>query len=93
MDYPNCQMFGFNQSRIDEILKLLELNRRDNETANILQSKIITPNIETIVDEFHFYLQQHQEFSEYFNAGEQLARLKQAQAAYLRSLGVGFLPS
>ncbi len=90
MDYPNCQMFGFNQSRIDEMLALLELNRHDNEAADTLQSRVIIPNIETIVDEFYFYLQQHQEFSEYFNAGEQLARLKQTQEAYLRSLGVGF---
>lgn len=90
MDYPNCQIFGFNQSHIDEMLKLLELNGHDNVTADTLQNKVIKPNNEVIIDEFYFYLQQHQEFSEYFSPGEQLSELKKTQQAYLHTLGVDF---
>ena len=90
MDYPNCQLFGFTQSRIDEMLRLLELKERDSESAELLQSKVIQPNIAIIINDFYSYLQQHREYNEFITGNAELNQLKQTQALYLRTLGAGF---
>lgn len=90
MEYPLCLHYGFIQSRIDEILRLLELGERDQATAAQLQSQVILPGLSAITEEFYNYLQMHREFKEYFTVGEQLTRMTEMQEQYLRSLGVNF---
>ena len=90
MDYPTCQKCNFTQNRINEMLELLELSERDHAIAEVLQTKVITPNLEIIIEAFYVYLQSHREYKEYFKPGEQLLRMAQSQENYLRTLGVNF---
>ncbi len=90
MEYPNCLTYGFNQSRIDEMLSLLSLGERDSELAHQLQKTVILPNLFEIIEEFYNYLQLHREYREYFQPGEQLSRMVNAQESYLRTLGINF---
>ncbi len=90
MDYPLCLLYGFTQTRIDEMLRLMELGERDQGIAAQLQSQVILPGLSEITEEFYKYLQIHREFYEYFTAGEQLTRMTEMQQQYLRSLGVNF---
>ena len=91
MGHPLCQQCGITQTRIDEMLSLLELGERDHNIAGVLQSRVIIPNLEQIIESFYIYLQTHREYAEYFLPGEQLIRMAQTQQNYLRSLGVNFL--
>lgn len=90
MGYPNCLLYGYDQSRIDEMLRLLEISERDIDTAYSLHNEVIDPCLETIINAFYAYLQMHPEFQVLFKPGEQLTRMAQAQEAYLRSLGTNF---
>lgn len=90
MDYPTCQKCNFTQNRIDEMFELLELGERDHDIAEMLQTKVITPYLEKIIEAFYAYLQSHREYKEYFSADEQLSRMSQSQENYLRTLGVNF---
>lgn len=90
MSYPNCMLFGYDQSRIDEMLRLLEISERDIDTAYSLHSDVIDPNLEAIIGSFYDYLQAHPEFQAFFKPGEQLTRMAQTQEAYLLSLGINF---
>ena len=91
MDYPNCQLYGYDQARIDEMLRLLEISDRDDvDTAYALHKLVLDPNLEVIIEGFYSYLQSHQEYKTYFQPGEQLTRMAQTQEAYLRSLGENF---
>jgi len=90
MDYQNCMLYGYDQSRIDETLRLLELTERDNDIAYKMQTQVISPHIDKIIEEFYTYLQIHSEYLAFFEPGEQLSRMAETQDAYLRSLGVNF---
>ena len=90
MEYPTCQQCNFTQNRIDEMLELLELKERDHAIAEVLQTKVILPNLEIIIEAFYVYLQKHREYKEYFKDGEQFLRMAQSQENYLRTLGVNF---
>lgn len=72
------------------MLELLELSERDHEAAEVLQTKVITPGLENIIEAFYVYLQSHREYKEYFSPGEQLLRMAQSQENYLRTLAVNF---
>ena len=50
MNYPICQKCNFTQSRISEMLELLELGERDHAVAEVLQTKVITPGLENIIE-------------------------------------------
>lgn len=90
MDYPNCQLYGYDQARIDEMLRLLEISDRDVDTAYTLHNLVIDPNLDAIIEAFYSYLQTHPEFQAFFKPGEQLTRMAQTQEAYLRSLGTNY---
>jgi diguanylate cyclase (GGDEF)-like protein len=90
MKYPNCQQFGFTQSRIDEMLALLEFSEKDHDIAEMLHQSVMRSKLDNIVESFYEYLQQHREYTEYFKEGEQLTGMVESQTNYLKTLGVNY---
>ena len=90
MDYPNCRLFGFDKTAINNVLRLLDLHDQDHDTAAILHSEVIDPHINDIVEDFYAYLQQHEEYKAFFSTGEQLNMMVQAQVNYMSGLGINF---
>jgi diguanylate cyclase (GGDEF)-like protein len=72
-------------------LRLLELDGREVSTlGRQLQTLVIRPNLDVIVDRFCDYLQSIEQFNRIVAAHSDLGRLRQTQRDYLQSFGVNF---
>lgn len=72
-------------------LRLLELDGRGVAAiGRQLQSLVIRPNLDFIVDQFCDYLQSIEQFNRIVAAHSNLDRLRQTQRDYLQSFGVNF---
>jgi len=72
-------------------LRLLELDGREVSTlGRQLQTLVIRPNLDVIVDRFCEYLQSIEQFNRIVAAHSDLGRLRQTQRDYLQSFGVNF---
>ncbi len=73
-----------------EQLDMLDLGEKDKAIAALLQSDIIKPNIQFILEEFYNALLTYPIFNEIIAHGFDLNHLKQVQSKYLETLGVNF---
>jgi two-component system cell cycle response regulator len=86
-----CQQFGFDRSAIGERLNLLGLGGPAIPMiAAELQSHVIQPNVDTIIEEFYLALAQTDDFRSLALDGGQVSHLKMTQRKYLLSLGRDF---
>jgi two-component system cell cycle response regulator len=89
-NYKYCQIFGFDRSRLDARLALLNLGPPDAAHALVLHERVIVPNITAIVRAFYDTVQAFPRFQEILERGYDVRTLKHTQTDYLLSLGVGF---
>lgn len=89
-DYIYCNSFGFHEDRINEHLKLMELDKTDSSLAIDLQRKAIRPHIKEIIDEFYDYILEIPHFSHFLSSDNLVLGLKKTMRHYLTSLGVSF---
>lgn len=86
-----CQQFGFDRSAIGERLNLLGLGGPAIPMiAAELQSHVIQPNVDTIIEQFYEAVAQTAEFRSLALGESQVNRLKMTQRKYLLSLGQDF---
>ena len=86
-----CQQFGFDRSAIGERLNLLGLGGPAIPMiAAELQSHVIQPNVDTIIEEFYEALTQTEDFRSLALDEGQVNHLKMTQRKYLLSLGQDF---
>jgi two-component system cell cycle response regulator len=86
-----CQQFGFDDSAIAERLNLLGLGGPAVPMmAAELQSHVIQPNVDSIIEEFYEALAQTEAFQSLALGEGQVNHLKMTQRTYLLSLGQEF---
>ena len=86
-----CQQFGFDRSAIGERLNLLGLGGPAIPMiAAELQSHVIQPNVDTIIEEFYEALAQTEAFQSLALGEGTVNHLKMTQRKYLLSLGQDF---
>ena len=86
-----CQQFGFDRSAIVERLNLLGLGGPAIPMiAEELQSHVIQPNVDTMIEEFYGALEQTSEFRSMELDRSRINQLKMTQRKYLLSLGQDF---
>jgi len=86
-----CERFGFDSAKIAERLSLTGLTGPDVPAiADELQSHVIQPGIDSIVDQFYDTLGRNAEFSDVVKRHTQFSKLKMTQRRYLLNLGVNF---
>ncbi len=68
----------------------MELTADDEPLAELLQTEVLQPFAEKIINQFYDYLLQHDEMRFYIRDEDVLQRLKQTQTEYLLTLGVDF---
>jgi two-component system cell cycle response regulator len=86
-----CQQFGFDHSAIAERLNLLGLGGPAIPMiAEELQSHVIQPNVDTIIEEFYTSLEQTAEFRSMGLDQSKVNHLRMTQRTYLLSLGQEF---
>jgi diguanylate cyclase (GGDEF)-like protein len=91
MDNELCQQFGFDRSAIVERLNLLGLGGPAIPMiAEELQSHLIQPNVDGIIEEFYEALEQTPEFRLMGLDEGRINHLKMMQRTYLLNLGVQF---
>jgi diguanylate cyclase (GGDEF)-like protein len=90
MTYRYCEQFGFDADGRRRRLALLGLGDADVAWAEMLNRRVIAPNVELIVEAFHDKLLAQDEFTRIINRGIDLDRLKRTQKLYLLSLGSQF---
>lgn len=83
-----CEQFGFDRTAIDERLNLLGLGGPAIPMiAAELQSHVIQPHVDGIIDEFFDALEPLPEFQALVQGREQINHLKMTQRRYLLSMG------
>jgi len=90
MTYKYCEQFGFDAEGRRRRLALLGLGEADVACAEILNRRVIAPNVEPIVEAFYDRLLAQDESSRILNRGFELDHLKRTQKLYLLSLGSQF---
>ena len=86
-----CQQFGFDRSAIGERLNLLGLGGPAVPMiAAELQSHVIQPNVDTIIEEFYEALAQTEDFRSLALDEGTVNHLRMTQRKYLLSLGRDF---
>lgn len=86
-NFPNsAALFSILPAR----LHMLDLRAEDNKLAELLQDKVIRPNLQKILDDFYSSLLSYPIFKEILARGFDLNHLKLLQTNYLLSLGVNF---
>lgn len=90
MSLPYCERYGFNNSKIEQRLRWLQLDVADHVTATRLQEDIIQPHIAEIIEAFYSWLTSLDEAREILVDDELIARLRITQQQYLSTLGVDF---
>ena len=91
MTHELCQKFGFDRSAIIERLNLLGLGGPHVPMlAEELQSHVIQPLVDSIIEDFYDALEQTAEFQAMMLGRDRINRLKMTQRRYLLSLGREF---
>ncbi|MDH3551520.1 MAG: diguanylate cyclase [Gammaproteobacteria bacterium] len=91
MNESLCARFNFGDANIAERLRYVGLNSpSDHTTAKQLHSRVIQPNLDQIIDDFHASLHKHPIFRELMSGHTQVARWRITQRQYLLSLGQQF---
>jgi len=91
MSYELCEQFGFDTSAIGKRLNLLGLGGPAIPMiAAELQSHVIQPNVDTMIEEFYSALEQTSEFQSMVLDEGQINHLKMTQRTYLLTLGQDF---
>ena len=86
-----CRQFGFDRAAIEERLNLLGLGGPAIPMiAEELQSHVIQPNVEGIVEDMYDAIGQLQEFQAMVQGEGQINHLKMTQRKYLLSMGQDF---
>lgn len=90
MTYRYCEQFGFDADGRRRRLALLGLGEADIVRAEMLNRRVIAPNVEPIIAAFYDKLLAQDEYTRILNRGFDLDRLKYTQKLYLLSLGLRF---
>ena len=91
MPHDLCHQFGFDRSAIIERLNLLGLGGPAVPMiAAELQSHVIQPHVDSIIEDFYDALEPTAEFQTLVRGRDQINRLKMTQRKYLLSLGRDF---
>lgn len=91
MSQSLCARFQFSDAGIAERLRCIGLTSpTDHDLAEQLQSRVIRPNVDEIIDEFFAALRQHAAFQDFVMEPSQDERLKAAHRQYILSLGQQF---
>lgn len=91
MNQSLCARFDFGEANIAERLHCIGLTGpTDHELAERLQSRVIQPNVDEIVDEFFASLRRHAAFQEFVSESSQDERLRATHRQYVLSLGRHF---
>jgi two-component system cell cycle response regulator len=86
-----CEQFGFDRTAIGERLSLLGLSGPAVPMiAEELQSHVIQPNIDSMIEDFYDVLGQTPEFQAMVQGQGQINHLKMTQRKYLLSMGLDF---
>jgi diguanylate cyclase (GGDEF)-like protein len=86
-----CSRFGFDRGRIAEHLGLIGLTGPDDHSlAEELQSHVVQPNVDAIIEEFYEALEDHPEFQAVIRDEMHVSHLKMTQRKYLLSMGCNF---
>ena len=86
-----CQRFGFDTEGINVRLSMIGLGEPNSvQLSHELQTFVIRPNIDAIVDSFYEVLGRNPQFTEIVSSQSQFSRLKMTQRRYLLSLGDEF---
>lgn len=88
-----CDKYGFDKVGRERRLALLGFGVEDLELAQLLQTKVLVPNWQAIIEAFYEFIMGKPEMAVYVDGPEILERLKQEQADYLASLGVDYISS
>lgn len=88
-----CDKYGFDKVGRERRLALLGFGVEDLELAQLLQTKVLVPNWQAIIEAFYEFIMGKPEMAVYVDGPEILERLKQEQADYLASLGVDYSSS
>lgn len=86
----DSRYLGMLQESRAQRLHMLDLGQKDNVLAALLQSIVIRPNLQYIMESFYSSLSSYPVFNEILARGFELDHLKQLQTQYLLSLGVNF---
>ena len=91
MNQSLCARFNFGDANIAERLRCIGLTSPvDHDFAEQLQSCVIGPNVDDIVNEFFGSLRQHAAFRDFVSEPSQDERLRATHRQYLLSLGCEF---
>jgi len=91
MEHFLCQRFGFDADGINVRLGLIGLSEPHSvQLSQELQTFVIRPNIDAIIDSFYEVLGRNPQFTEIVRSQSQFSRLKMTQRRYLLSLGEDF---
>jgi len=91
MSHNLCERFGFDGAGIAERLRLLDLaGPRAPAIAAELQSHVVEPNVDTIIEEFYEPLGRHPAFLAVVRDDSHVSHLKMTQRRYLLGLGRNF---
>ena len=86
-----CEQFGFDRTAIDERLNLLGLGGPSVPMiAAELQSHVIQPNVDGIIEDFYEALETRPEFQSLVQGRGQINHLKMTQRKYLLTMGLDF---
>jgi diguanylate cyclase (GGDEF)-like protein len=86
-----CSRCGFDNARIAEHLGLIGLTGPDDRAiADELQSHVIQPNVDAIIEEFYEALEEHPKFQAVVRDEMHISHLKMTQRKYLLSMGCNF---
>jgi diguanylate cyclase (GGDEF)-like protein len=91
MPHQLCEKVGFDRSAIIERLSLLGLGGPQVPMiAEELQSHVIQPHVDSIIEDFYDELERTSEFRALVQGRDRINRLKMTQRKYLLSLGRDF---
>ena len=85
-----CDKYGFDKVGRERRLALLGFGVEDLELAQLLQMKVLGPNLQAIIEAFHEFILSKPEMVAFTDGPEMMERLKQEHANYLASLGVDY---
>ncbi|MFV1984826.1 MAG: protoglobin domain-containing protein [Thiohalomonadales bacterium] len=85
-----CQKYGFDQDGRFQRLKLLGLGVEAESILSTLQTRVITPAEDILVNKFYDYLLNQEPMKEYLINDSLIERLRKTQIKYILSIGVNF---
>ena len=91
MEHFLCHRFGFDTEGINFRLGMIGLSEPNSvQLSHELQTFVIRPNIDSIIDSFYEVLRRNPQFTEIVRSQSQFSRLKMTQRRYLLNLGEEF---